>query len=42
MMDYTVKESQNFKDLKIQKHTTNIKKAICNYDGLYSKRKSKF
>ena len=29
-------------DLKIQKQTTNIKKAVCNYDGLYSKRKSKF
>ena len=24
-------------DLKIQKHITNIKKAVCNYDGLYSK-----
>ena len=24
-------------DLRIQKHITNIKKAVCNYDGLYSK-----
>ena len=24
-------------DLKIQKHITSIKKAVCNYDGLYSK-----
>ena len=24
-------------DLKIQKHITNIKIAVCNYDGLYNK-----
>ena len=32
------KEIQNFlNDLKIQKHITNIKKAVCDYDGVYSK-----
>ena len=31
------KELNILNDLKIQKHITNIKKAVCNYDGLYSK-----
>ena len=31
------KKTKTLNDLKIQKHITNIKKAICNYDGLYSK-----
>ena len=32
-----LKQVKILNDLKIQKHITNIKKAVCNYDGLYSK-----